>query len=172
LSTHSWRATQLGTSTDRIRDETAPICSYVGQIRRYCFAVFENGQIYRISFNSGVWGTWQVVGGGKQQQFITQPAFLTSNQTCYLLAIDTNNNLQLSSNLNCGLADNFSEWIPIQTNLKFTQFDKSFRLRDGNIGALGIDGQNRVYYIFLDPTTNRFTSPRPAFTIKSEQFRP
>ena len=180
LSTHTWRATQLGTSTDSIRDETAPTCSYVGQIHRYCFAIFENRQIYRILFNSGVWSAWQVVGGGRQQQFISSPVFLTSkplnqsisDQTCYLIAIDTNNNLQLSTNFNCAVTDNFSEWILIPTDLKFKQFDKSFRLRDGNIGVLGIDERNRAYYIFLDPKTNRFTSPRPALTVKPEQFRP
>jgi hypothetical protein len=179
-STYTWRATQLGNPTDRIRDETAPVCSYVGLIHRYCFAIFENGQIYRILFNSGVWGSWQSIGGGKQQQFITQPAFLTSkplnqsnfDQTCYLIAIDTNNNLQLSTNPNCASADNFSEWIPISTSLKFKQFNETFRLRDGNIGVLGIDSQNRAYYIFLDPKTNRFTAPRPAVTVKPEQFRP
>ncbi len=180
LSINTWRVTQLGNPTDRIRDETAPVCSYVGQIHRYCFAIFENGQIYRILFKSGVWSTWQSIGGGQQLQFITQPAFLTSkplnqsspDQTCYLIAIDTNNNLQLSTNSNCALVDNFSEWIPIPTNLKFKQFDKTFRLRDDRIGILGIDGQNRAYYLFLDPKTNRFISPRPAFTVKPEQFRP
>jgi hypothetical protein len=179
LSAYTWRVTQLGNSIDRIRDETAPVCSYVGQVHRYCFAIFENGQIYRILYNSGIWSTWQPIGKG-QQQFITHPVFLTSkplnqsspDQTCYLIAIDTNNNLQLSTNSNCALSDNFSEWIPIETNLKFKQFDKAFRLRDGNIGVLGIDIQNQPYYIFLDSQTNRFISPRPAFTVKPEQFRP
>ncbi|CAF2368263.1 unnamed protein product [Rotaria sp. Silwood2] len=180
LSKDTWQTTQLGNPTDRIRDETAPVCSYVGHIHRYCFVIFENGQIYRILSKSGVWSTWQSIGREQRHQFISQPAFITSkplnqsspDQTCYLLAIDTNNNLQLSTNLNCAVLDNFSEWIPISPNLKFKQFDKTFRLRDGNIGVLGIDGQNRPYYIFLDPKTNRFTSPRPAFTVKSEQFRP
>ncbi|CAF3372234.1 unnamed protein product [Rotaria sp. Silwood1] len=180
LSKDTWKTTQLNNPTDRIRDETAPVCSYVGQIHRYCFAIFENGQIYRILSKSGVWSTWQSISRERKYQFIGQPTFITSkplnqsssDQTCYLLAIDTNNNLQVSTNLNCALLDNFSEWISISTNLKFKQFDKTFRLHDGNIGVLGIDGQNRPYYIFLDPKTNRFTSPRPAFTVKSEQFRP
>ncbi|CAF1227074.1 unnamed protein product [Rotaria sordida] len=180
LSKDTWRTTQLGIPTDRIRDEIAPVCSYVGQIHRYCFAIFENGQIYRIISKSGVWSKWQSIGRERQYQFISQPAFIiskplnqsSSDQTCYLLAIDTNNNLQLSTNLNCALVDNFSEWISISTNLKFKQFNKTFRLRDGNIGVLGIDSQNRPYYIYLDPKTNRFTSPRPAFTVKSVQFRP
>lgn len=177
VSAQTWRATQLGNPIDRIRDETAPVCSYVGQIHRYCFAIFENGQIYRILFNSTVWSTWQSIG---RIQFISQPVFLTSkplnqsgpDQICYLIAIDTNDNLQFSTNSNCGLVDNFTEWIPISINLKFKQFDKIFRLRDDNIGVLGIDTQNRTYYIFLDLKTNHFTSPRPAFTIKPEQFRP
>ena len=148
-------------------------------MHRYCFAIFENGQIYRILFNSGVWGTWQTIGRG-QQKFTTQPAFVTSkslndssaDQTCYLIAIDTNNDVQVSTNTNCAVNDNFSEWILMPTNLKFKQFDKIFRLRDGHIGVLGIDGFNQPYYIFLDPKTNGFTSPRPAFTVKPEQFRP
>ena len=180
LASYAWRTTQLGNRTNRIRDETAPICSYVGLVHRYCFAVFENGQIYRILFNSGVWGAWQSTGGERTVQFITQPVFLTSkplnqsnpDQTCYLIAIDRDNQLQLSVNNNCALVDNFSEWTPVPTHLKFKQMDKIFRLRDGNIGVLGIDEQNRLYYIFLDPKTNRFTSPRPAFTVKAEQFRP
>ena len=181
LATGVWRVTQLGSSTNRIRDETAPVCSYVGQVHRYCFAIMENGQIYRILFNAGIWGLWQVIGGERQQQqFITQPAFLTSkplnqsspDQTCYLLAIDTNDNLQISINTNCAVADNFSQWTPIPTNLKFKQIDRTFRLRDGNIGVLGIDGQNQPYYLFLDSKMNRFTSPRPTFTVKPEQFRP
>ncbi|CAF3941170.1 unnamed protein product [Rotaria magnacalcarata] len=180
LSTNTWRATQLGNPTDRIRDETAPVCSYVGQIHRYCFAIFENGQIYRILWKSGVWSTWQSIGRDRQYQFITQPTFLTSkplnesslDQICYLLAIDTNSNLQLSTNSNCAQLDSFTEWTPISTNLKFKQFDKIFRLRDGNIGVLGIDSQNRPYYLYLDPKTSHFTSPRLAFTVKSEEFRP
>jgi hypothetical protein len=174
LSAYTWRATQIGTPTDRFRDETAPVCGYIGEVRRYCFAIFENGQIYHIVSNSGVWAAWVSVSGGRQ--FLTQPVFLTSNQsgsdqTCYLIAIDTNNNLQLSINSNCAQSDNFNEWSPLPTNLKFRQFDKSFRLRDGNIGVLGIDSQNQAYYIFFDSKTNRFTSPRPAFTVKPEQFR-
>ncbi|CAF3893505.1 unnamed protein product [Adineta steineri] len=180
LSEYEWRITQLGYTTDRIRDEIAPVCSYVGQLHRYCFAIFENGQIYRIISNSNIWSTWELIGKGQQLQFITQPVFLTSkplnqsdyDQTCYLFAIDTNNNLQLSTNINCAASDNFSEWIPISTNLKFKQFDKIFRLRDGNIGVLGIDNQNQPYYMFLDPQIDRFTSPRLAFTVKPEQFRP
>jgi hypothetical protein len=176
--THTWRATQLGTSADRIRDETAPVCSYVGQVHRYCFAIFENGQIYRILFNSGVWGAWRLIAG--KEQFITQPVFITSkplnqssaDQTCYLIAIDTNNHLQLSVNSNCALTDNFSQWTLMESNLKFKQIDKTFRLRDGNIGVLGLDDQNRAYYLFLDPKMNQFTPPRPAFTVKPEQFRP
>jgi len=176
-----WRATQLGNPTNRIRDETAPVCSYVGQVHRYCFAIFENGQIYRILFNSGVWSAWQLIGEeGQQPQFISQPTFLTSkplnqsssDQTCYLIAIDTNNNLQLSINSNCALVDNFSKWISIPTDRKFKQIDKTFRLRDEHIGVLGIDEHNRPYYIFLDPKTNQLTPPRPAFTVKPEQFRP
>ncbi|CAF4441780.1 unnamed protein product [Rotaria socialis] len=180
LSTNTWRATQLGNPTDRIRDETAPVCSYVGQIHRYCFAIFENGQIYRILWKSGVWSTWQSIGRDRQYQFIIQPTFLTSkplnesslDQICYLLAIDTNNNLQLSTNFNCAQLDSFTEWTPISANLKFKQFDKIFRLRDGNIGVLGIDSQNRPYYLYLDPKTSHFTSPRLAFTVKPEEFRP
>ena len=179
LSAYVWQSTQLGNPADRIRDETAPVCSYVGQMHRYCFSIFENGQIYRIIFKSGIWSTWQPIGHERQYQFMTQPTFLTSkplnqstsDQTCYLLAIDTNHNLRLSTNSNCAIIDNFSEWLPVSTNLKFKQFDKVFRLRDNNVGVLGIDNQYRVYYMFLDPETNHFTTPRPAFTIKSVQFR-
>lgn len=180
LTRDTWQVTQLGSPTDRIRDETAPVCSYVGQIYRYCFSVFENEQIYRITWKSGVWGTWQPIGQDRTRQFITQPAFLTSkpldesssDQICYLLAIDTNNNLQVSINLNCAESDNFSEWTSISTSLKFTQADKIFRLHDGNVGLLSIDNKNQLYYLLLDPINNRFLSPRPAFTTKSNEFRP
>mgnify|MGYP002378694087 CR=1 FL=1 len=177
LSIYAWRATQLGTANDRIRDETAPTCSYVGQKHRYCFAIFENGQIYRILFNSNAWSSWQTIGS---QQFLTQPVFITSktlndsssDQTCYLIAIDTNNDLQLSMNENCAQTDSFSQWTLLKTNLKFKQFDKIFRLRDGNVGVLGIDSSNRPYFIYLNPKTHDFTSPHSTFTIKPLQFRP
>lgn len=180
LSANAWRTTQLGNPADRIRDETAPVCSYVGSIHRYCFAVFENGQIYRILSKSGVWSAWQLTGGGRIQQFLTHPTFLTSkslnqsspDQTCYLIAIDKDSYLQLSINTNCALVDNFSEWTLALGSRKFKQIDKTFRLRDGNVGVLGVDDQNQLYYLFLDPKTNRFTLPRPALTVKAEQFRP
>ncbi|UJR16244.1 hypothetical protein I4U23_003152 [Adineta vaga] len=179
LSINTWQLTQLGYASDRIRNETIPVCSYVGRVHRYCFVIFENGQIYRILYNSNGWSTWQVIGK-EQQQFVSEPVFLTSklsnesnsDQTCYLIAIDTNYQLQISTNLNCAVSDNFSTWIPIETNRKFKQFDKTFRLRDGNIGVLGIDDENRAHYIYLDPATNRFTLPQPAFTVKPIQFRP
>lgn len=177
---NAWRTSQIGNPTDRIRDETAPVCSYVGLIHRYCFAVFENGQIYRILSTSGSWGTWQLTGGGRIQQFITHPTFLTSkllnqsnpDQTCFLIAIDRENYLQISINTNCALVDHFSEWTVVLGNRKFKQIDQTFRLRDGNIGVLGIDDQNQPYYLLLDPKTNRFTLPRLAVTVKAQQFRP
>ena len=180
LKGNTWRTTQLGNRTDRIRNETASVCSYVGLTHRYCFAIFENGQIYRILFNAGSWNTWQLTGGGRIPQFLSPPTFLTSkqlnqsdsDQTCYLIAIDYANYLQLSINTNCPSTDNFSEWSSIADNRKFKQIDKIFRLRDGHIGVLGIDEQNQLYYLLLDPTTNRFTLPRLALTRKAEQFRP
>ncbi|CAF1001026.1 unnamed protein product [Adineta ricciae] len=179
LSLNTWRVTPLGYETDRILSAAAPVCSYVGSVHRYCFDIFENEQIYRILYTTNGWSTWQMIGNG-QQQFLNPPVFFTSklqnasdaDQTCYLIAIDRNSQLQLSMNSNCAAFDNFSFWIPIESNRKFKQFDKVFRLRDGTIGVLGIDEQNLAYYIYLDLDTRSFTLSQPALTVKPVQFRP
>lgn len=180
VSTNNWRVTQLGSSNERIRDDTAPVCNYVGSIYRYCFAILENGRISRIASKSGTWTTWQMIGPNQPHQFNGSPVFFTSlpmnasgpNQTCYVLAIDSTYHLQLSTNSNCAQSDSFSDWTPLFPALEFKQFDQAFNLRDGNIGIFGVNRQNQPYYTFLDRTNNQFTEPRLALSTKPEQFRP
>ena len=176
VSPNSWRITELGSSSDRLRDESAPVCSHVGSMHRYCFAVLDTGRISRILFQAGRWSSWQSIGQNSFNQsvvFVTAPAVNASdiNQTCYVLAIDSTNQLQVSMNTDCSQSHRFTNWIPLIDTLQFKQFDKVFRLRDGNIGVLGIDSADQPRYITLDRKTRRFSAPRLALTMKPEQFR-
>ena len=176
VSANTWRVTELGVPSDRLRDESAPVCYYVGSMHRYCFAVLDTGRISRILFQAGRWSSWQSID---EHQFNQSPVFFNSqssnsseiNQTCYLLAIDTKNHLQVSMNTDCAQSDRFTNWSPFDDTFQFKQFDKVFRLRDGNIGVLGIDSADRPSYICLDRKTHRFTISRLALTVKPEQFR-
>ena len=180
LSTDTWSATRLGNSSDRLRDEAAPACGYVGRLLRYCFAILENGLIYRIRSSSYVWGSWQPIDEDRSHQFLAQPLFVTSrpwdysgpDQICYLMAIDQSNHLHLSTNSDCAQSANFSHWVSLPTNIKLKQLNHRFRLRDGTIGVFGVDVHNSTYYLILDQTTHRFTAPRLALTMKPTQFRP
>ena len=180
ISTNTWRATQLGSTNERIRDESAPVCSYVGSIYRYCFVILENNRIYRLVSKSGVWSSWQTIDPNHPYQFIASPLFFTSqpfpstttNQTCFLLAIDTNFHLQLSKNQNCAQSDSFTDWTTLSPTIQFKQMDQVVFLRDGNIGLFGVDRQNQPLFVYFDRTTNQFTIPRPTLSLKPEQFRP
>jgi hypothetical protein len=176
VSTNTWRVTQLGSPSDRLRDESAPMCSRVGSMHRYCFAVLDTGRISRILFQAGQWSSWQSIA---QQSFTQSPLLVTAqttntsdiNQTCYLLAIDPSNHLQVSMNTDCARSNLFTNWTPLVATVRFKQFDKIFRLRDGNIGVLGVDSEDQPSYLFLDRKTHRFSTARLALTEKPEKFR-
>ncbi|CAF0773010.1 unnamed protein product [Didymodactylos carnosus] len=174
-SPNVWKSTLLGNTQDHIQH--LPICNYIGLQKTYCFALLDNKQIQKNIFSSGQWGVWSPVGS---KTFLTEPLFFTSkpnnassaDQTCYLLGIDINYELQLSENKNCAFVESWTEWTKIPTTVKFQQFQNVFRLRDDNMGAVGVSNQGIPYYIFLDPITKKFTSPSPAFSVKPVLFRP
>ena len=57
--------------------------------------------------------------------------------------MDSSHHLQLSINTDCARSDRFTNWSPVvdTLHLQFKQFDKVIRLRDANIGVLGIDSE-------------------------------
>lgn len=176
-STNDWHITQLTSENDRIRDDIAPTCSYVGASLKYCFVILENGYLSRIVSKSGIWLPWKTMG---HTQFRAMPVLFTSqsinytgtHQICYLLAIDNSQHLQLSINPECNQDDNFTDWTPLFESVQVKQFNKVFRLRNDDIGILGIDVNDRPCFTIFDRVKNEFTAIRTALTMKSEQFQP
>ena len=76
--------------------------------------------------------------------------------SCHVLAIDTSNEVYVSSNTNCVHEDSFSPWLLLQTDVGLLSFNGSFRLRDGRVGVYGIGIDDLPYYTTMDPITHSF----------------
>lgn len=76
--------------------------------------------------------------------------------SCHVLAIDTSNEVYVSSNTNCAHQDLFLPWLLLETDVGMLSFNGSFRLRDGRIGVYGIGIDDLPYYTTMDPITHMF----------------
>ncbi|CAF4347524.1 unnamed protein product, partial [Adineta steineri] len=145
--------------------KSGPSCGWIGAnilLKLYCFAVFNDEKIHRIEQKDNNWSDWIIMPSDKI--FIQRPLFVTSKppddisttQSCHVLAIDTSNEVYVSSNVNCAHQDSFSSWSILQTDIGLLSFNGSFRLRDGRIGVYGIGIDDLPYYTTMDPITHTF----------------
>ncbi|CAF0981751.1 unnamed protein product [Adineta steineri] len=145
--------------------KSGPSCGWIGAnilLKLYCFAVFNDEKIHRIEQRDNNWSDWIIMPSDKI--FIQRPLFVTSKppddisttQSCHVLAIDTSNEVYVSSNVNCAHQDSFSSWSILQTDIGLLSFNGSFRLRDGRIGVYGIGIDDLPYYTTMDPITHTF----------------
>ncbi|CAF1205385.1 unnamed protein product [Rotaria sordida] len=145
--------------------KTGPSCGWVGTnilLKLYCFAVFNNEKIHRIEQKDNIWSNWMIMPSDKI--FIQRPLFVTSKppddistaQSCHVLAIDTSNEVYVSSNTDCAHQDSFTPWSLLQTDVGLLSFNGSFRLPDGRIGVYGIGIDDLPYYTTMNPVTHNF----------------
>ena len=84
--------------------------------------------------------------------------------SCHVLAIDTSNEIYISSNRNCSKENSFSNWIVLQTEVGLLSFNGSFRLRDGRVGVYGVGIDDLPYYTILNPFSHQFEPVRLAIS--------
>ncbi|CAF3426673.1 unnamed protein product [Rotaria socialis] len=155
--------------------KTGPSCGWVGVnilLKLYCFTVFNDEKIHRIEQKNNIWSNWMIMSSDKI--FIQRPLFVTSkppedastDQSCHVLAIDTSNEVYVSSNTDCTHETSFSAWSLLQTDIGLLSFNGSFRLRDGRIGVYGIGIDDLPYYTTMNPVTHSFEPIKLATTFE------
>ncbi|CAF5058269.1 unnamed protein product, partial [Rotaria sp. Silwood1] len=85
---------------------------------------------------------------------------------CHVLAIDTSNEVYVSSNTNCAHQESFSPWSLLQTDVGLLSFNGSFRLRDGRVCGCGIGIDDLPYYTTMNPVTHNFESIKLAVSFE------
>lgn len=88
---------------------------------------------------------------------IRKNSFFSSRlRSCHVIAIDTSNEVYVSSNRNCVQENVFTPWTVLQTDVGMLSFNGSFRLRDGRVGIYGVGIDDLPYYTTMDPNTHGF----------------
>lgn len=72
------------------------------------------------------------------------------------MAIDTSNEVYVSSNIRCLAETSFSLWTLIEADVGMLSFNGTFRLRDGRVGVYGVGIDDLPYYTTINPLTGRF----------------
>ncbi|CAF1164244.1 unnamed protein product, partial [Didymodactylos carnosus] len=145
--------------------KTGPSCGWVGHvalIKLYCFAIFNEEQIYRIEQSNSKWTEWKSMQS--ETIFIQRPLFIASEppldlsatQSCHVLAIDSSNEVYVSSNSDCAHQDTWTPWLLLQADVGLVSFNGTFRLRDGRIGIFGVGIDDLPYYTTMNPATDLF----------------